>query len=161
LAGAAAWAGAAAGTGAAALAGSVRFSVASIVTWAVSSNIASSAAAALERSIIRELDGLIRSVTVTVIWAPLSRLVTKTSCPIGRMAWAATGSSESSSWVAVPVSTKFIGFDWAKRAPASIMFNSDAIKPRFFILIHLAWVLPLSVPRQTRQALSLSSITWI
>jgi hypothetical protein len=48
--------------------------------------MATTAAAVVERSIIRELDGLIRSVIVTVTCAPLSRLVTKTSCPIGKMA---------------------------------------------------------------------------
>jgi hypothetical protein len=131
-----------------------------MVTWAVSSNMAISAAAALERSIIRELDGLIRSVMATVIWAPLSRLVTKTSCPMGRMAWAATMPSDSSSWVAVPVWTKFSGSDWAKREAARKRFSSNAMKPRFFILIYLAWVLPLSVPGQARQSLQLSSMTW-
>jgi hypothetical protein len=123
-----------------------------MVTWVVSSNMAISTAAALERSIIRELDGFILSVMVTVTCAPLSRLVTKTSCPMGRMAWAATRSSDSSSWVASPVWTKFSGSDWAKRAAAKIMFSSNAMKPRFFILIYLAWVLPFSVRRQTRQS---------
>jgi hypothetical protein len=48
--------------------------------------MAAAAAAVVERSIIRELDGLIRSVMVTVTCAPLSRLVTRTSCPIGKIA---------------------------------------------------------------------------
>jgi hypothetical protein len=122
-----------------------------MVTWELSSNIAISAAAVVERSIIREFEGLIRSVMVTVTCAPLSRLVTNTSCPMGRMAWAATRSSDSSSWVAFPVWTKFSGSDWAKRAAARKRFSSNAIKPCFFILIYLAWVSPF--PSRTGTAI--------
>jgi hypothetical protein len=85
------------------VAGILLFSFASTETWAVSPNMASVFAAAFETSIIREFDGLIRLVMATITLAPFSRLVTKTSCPIGRMEWAATRASEFSSWVAVPV----------------------------------------------------------